>query len=192
MNNKEFVINKVKEYFSELHFLEDTHQYKYEGEELKSVSTTIKDFCEEFDKSRIAYYVAKKRGISVNDVLLEWEQKKNEGCNIGNETHMFGENYSEDSVARTGYEKAILQFWKTVPEYVEPVFRELKMFSKDLKIAGTADLIFYNNNTGKFIICDYKTNNDLFKNYKGKNLLYPFEAFNTQDLTKELLKELKK
>ena len=49
------------------------------------------------------------------------------------------------------------------------------MFSETLRIAGTSDIILFNNKTGKFIIADYKTNEDLFKNYKGKTLLAPFE-----------------
>ena len=41
-------------------------------------------------------------------------------------------------------------------------------------IAGTADIILYNKQTNKFIIADYKTNKDLFKNFKGKKLKAPF------------------
>ena len=48
------------------------------------------------------------------------------------------------------------------------------MYSEELGIAGTSDIILYNNKTGKFIIADYKTNEDLFKNFKGKKLLSPF------------------
>jgi hypothetical protein len=32
----------------------------------------------------------------------------------------------------------------------------------------------YNTLTGKFILADYKTNRDLFKNFASKKLLYPF------------------
>ena len=35
---------------------------------------------------------------------------------------------------------------------------------------GTADIILYNTKTNKYIIADYKTNEDLFKNFKGKKL----------------------
>ena len=42
-------------------------------------------------------------------------------------------------------------------------------------MAGTADIILYNTKTNKFIIADYKTNIDLFKNYKGKKMLIPFQ-----------------
>ena len=49
------------------------------------------------------------------------------------------------------------------------------MFSEELGIAGTADIILYNTKTNKFILADYKTNEDLFKNFKGKKLLAPFD-----------------
>jgi hypothetical protein len=42
--------------------------------------------------------------------------------------------------------------------------------------AGTADIILYNTKTDKYIIGDYKTNKDLFKNYKGKKMLLPFNG----------------
>ena len=62
----------------------------------------------------------------------------------------------------------------SIPEHIVVVFNELKMFSYGLGIAGTADLILFNTITKKFIICDFKTNYDLFKNYKEKKLLTPF------------------
>ena len=51
---------------------------------------------------------------------------------------------------------------------------ELQMFHKDFNYAGTADVLLYNTRTKCFIIADYKTNKDLFKNYKDKRFKYPF------------------
>jgi hypothetical protein len=50
------------------------------------------------------------------------------------------------------------------------VFSELQMYHKDYMFGGTADIILYNKNTKKYIIADYKTNEDLFKNFKSKKL----------------------
>ena len=49
------------------------------------------------------------------------------------------------------------------------------MYSNSLGIAGTSDMVFYNTRTDKFKILDFKTNTDLFKNYKGKKMLKPFD-----------------
>ena len=49
------------------------------------------------------------------------------------------------------------------------------MYHKELMYAGTLDILCYNKNTGEYIILDYKTNKDLFKNFKEKKLLKPFD-----------------
>lgn len=170
----------VMQYFSALKFDEENHKYYVDKKNLKSVSVTIKDYCEPFDANRIAGFVAKKRGITKEEVLQEWEDKKNFACNKGNVVHSFGENYAKDfkipEGEKSNLELAVLKFWSSLPEHIHPFLFELQMYSETLGIAGTADIILYNSLTGKFIICDYKTNEDLFKNYKGKKLLAPFET----------------
>ena len=49
------------------------------------------------------------------------------------------------------------------------------MYHKEELYAGTADGTLYNTITGKYILIDYKTNIDIFKNYKGQTMLAPFE-----------------
>lgn len=166
--------NKIKEYFKELQFDAQKHSYEVRGKPLTSVSKTISKFVEKVDFDKIAGFIAKKRGITKAEVLAEWNAKKVASCNQGTSVHIFGENYFKGKEPTNGFEQAIVKFWDNIPEYIEPFLFELQMFSETLGIAGTSDIILYNNKTGKFIIADYKTNEDLFKNYKGKTLLEPF------------------
>ena len=76
---------------------------------------------------------------------------------------------------RHGFEEAIVNFWNDLHSTVIPLVIELQMFHKEYMFAGTADILLYNTVTNTFIIGDYKTNKDLFKNYKGKTLLSPFK-----------------
>ena len=173
----------VKEYFAELDFNAKAHEYKYKGRQLSSVSSYIKKYVEPFDAHRIAGYVAKSREISREEVLQEWEDLKNEACDKGNRVHDFGENHAnalmngdkELKCPTDKYEEAVVNFWDSLPEHIIPFINELKMFSEWLGIAGTADIILYNTKTKKFIIGDYKTNKDLFKNYKGKEMFQPYD-----------------
>lgn len=175
--NKEIVQN----FFRELEFTAESHQYTIGDRALSSVSSVVKRFTEPFDADRIAGFVARKRGITKEEVLAEWEAKKNAACDRGNQAHYFGEkvgltyNTPDAHIATSAQEHAILKFWDNIPDHIEPFLFELQMFSEEFGIAGTADLLLYNTRTGKFIICDYKTNEDLFKNYKGKKLLAPFK-----------------
>jgi len=178
---------KILDYFKELEFVAEEHKYQLGGRVLNSVSSVIKRYTAPFDADKIAGFVAAKRGITKEEVLAEWEAKKIAACDRGNEAHAFAETItttthqydSEFGLTHTipvsnGLQQAILKFWDNIPDHIEPAFHELKMFSEELGIAGTADLVLYNNKTGKFIICDYKTNEDLFKNYRKKKLLKPF------------------
>lgn len=174
---------KILEYFKQLEFNAVEHKYQLGGRVLSSVSSVIKKYTAPFDADKIAGFVAKKRGITKEEVLAEWEAKKNAACDRGNAAHAFGEEFAINPIQydsefapvyNNGLEQAILRFWDNIPDHIEPFLFELKMYSEDLGIAGTADIILYNTLTGKFIICDYKTNEDLFKNYKKKKLLKPF------------------
>lgn len=168
----------VIQYFSALSFDEEQHKYTVNKKNLKSVSVTIKKYVEHTDFDKIAGFVAKKRGITKEEVLAEWKAKKNFSCDQGTAVHLFGETYTEGFIKpnefRNGFEEAIVKFWDSIPDYIQPFLFELQMYSETLGIAGTADIILYNTITGKFIIADYKTNEDLFKNFKGKKLLNPF------------------
>lgn len=167
--------SKVLSYFWDLQFFEETHTYKVNDEIYPSVSSIMGRFKNPFDTNKVAFFVAKGRGITTEQVLQEWEENKNKACELGTKTHAFGENYCSSSMPTSGFEEAIVKFYNDLPEYIVPVFRELQMYSKKYKFAGTADLILYNKNTQKYIIVDYKTNKELFKNYKNQKLLPPFD-----------------
>ena len=177
-------LNKVREdlikFFSDLKFDEPTHTYTVEETKLKSVSHFIGKYKNKFDADFMAPLVARKRGISTEEVLQEWEDVKYKSCELGTKVHLFGENYVNDGFKgepSNGYEKAIVEFWKILPKHISPLIMELQMYNKDWGIAGTTDIILYNHNTNKLILADYKTNGNLFNNYKGQKMLAPFENY---------------
>ena len=172
----ENIVTNVNNYFKDLKFDETTHTYTKLKKKLTPVSYVLKKFTEEFDSDKMSVLVANKRGITKEEVLKEWEDNKNKACELGTKVHLFGENYCRDRELKptNGYEEAIVKWYSTKPDYIETTFLELQMFSDALGIAGTSDMVFYNTKTGKFKILDYKTNVDLFKNYKGKKMLKPF------------------
>lgn len=170
-------VNIIKDYFKDLVFYEQGHRYEAMGYPLSSVSKSISKYGKEFDSQTISKFVADSRGISQEEVLKEWSDINKEACDLGDQTHLFAESYFADKslIPQTKHQEAVVNFWNTIPDYIIPVFSELQMYSEILGIAGTADLIFYNTKTGNFIIMDYKSNKDIFKNYKGQTLLPPFE-----------------
>ena len=167
---------EILQFFQELRFEDTSHTYEVRGFPLTSVSNMIKGFVEKVDFNMIAGFIARKEGVTKAEVLDRWETKKNNACSLGHSVHLFGETFMETGAEPTnGFEEAIVAFWKSLPSYLVPFIFELKMFSKELGLAGTTDIILYNTLTGNFIIADYKTNESLVKNFKEKTLLPPFD-----------------
>lgn len=167
----------IKNFFKDLSFEEDTHKYYINNEPVeKSVSILIKDFHLPFDKYGKSLNKAKELGITQEEVLLDWKNKADIAIKQGNQAHLFGELYTFNRTLRpqSQYDIAIMKFWRDLPKYIVPVFTEAQMYHKKKKYAGTADTVLYNLKTEKFIITDYKTTKDLFKNFKGQKMLERF------------------
>lgn len=177
----EEVKKKILESFDKLVFVEKSHKYYLEGEELIPVSNVIHKFKPHFDAKLIAGFVAKKNGTTVDAVLAEWKEISTKACEFGTEVHNFAERYFYDRtlVPKSPIEKAVVSFFNDMPDNLIPILSETKVYSKELGYAGTFDLLCYH--VGKteeesgLVIFDYKTNEDLYKNFKEQKLLYPFE-----------------
>lgn len=167
----------IESYFSKLTFKEGSHKYFVDNIPLTcSVSNLYSRFSIPFDRQGESLKAAKRRGISQQEVLKEWDLKRDTACIKGNKAHLFGEKYpfNRAMIPTTPQEKAIVKFWNDLPDYIIPVVMELKMYHIKHLFGGTADILLYNTLTETFIIGDYKTNEKLFKNYKGKKLKSPF------------------
>lgn len=167
---------ELTNFFNDITFLEEEHTY-FSGEvPLIPVTNYIKSYVKPFDRMGNAKRVAAKRGLPIETILAEWDKKRDDACDKGNGVHKFAELYTKDSVPTTPYEHAVAQFFKDIPDFIVPVFGEFKMYSVDYKLAGTVDKLFYNTLTNKFLVIDYKTNEDLDKNFQNQKLLYPFNS----------------
>lgn len=177
----ENVTQNIELFFRELKFKESNHTYNVGKLILPSVSGLIKDFTYPFKRDQIAKNCAIKQNRPVKDITDEWDATAKEACDRGHRVHEFGENYVWDRSLTPScpQEEAIVKFWAEVPDHIVPVIMELKMYHKTFLYAGTGDILLYNTQSKKFIIGDYKTNKDLFKNFRDKRLKYPFT--NLQD-----------
>ncbi len=168
---------QILNYFKGLEFEEDAHKYHFNSKPIKiSVSGLIKDYYEPFDSYSISLAIAKRDNVSQESILKGWDDEGTKGIKKGNKAHLFGEVYpfNKHLEPSDNYEKAIVKFWNDIPPHIIPVVMELRMFHKKHMFAGTADILLYNTLTETFIIGDYKTNKDLFKNFKKKTMLAPF------------------
>lgn len=167
----------ILDFFKDLNFREDTHTYYVKDKSLSiSVSGMIKKYKHPTDWDSVLKASAKKWNTTPEELSRKWKENGDKACAIGNVAHLFGENYTFDRSLKpsTGYEKAITRFWNDLPSYIVPLLVEVKMYHKKKDFAGTADILLYNKNTGQVYVADYKTNKDLFKNYKGQTMIGPF------------------
>lgn len=180
----------IKDYFSGLDFNEEAHRYKVGNTVIKkSVSTMAKDFVEPVDFYNIAQNIDKKLKLPKGTTKRMWKLKGDEANAKGTRAHYFAEIYANYRSIRptSKLEQAAKYFIDNLPDYIKIAFTELKMYHKKYMFAGTADLIFYNTRTGKYIIGDFKTNEDLFKTFGDKRMLKPFENFMDNNMSKYII-----
>ena len=83
-------------------------------------------------------------------------------------------------------EESIVKFYEEIPKCIIPILAETRVFVEyeTAGYAGTFDILFYYdaeiegkslNNNG-LIVMDWKTNKDLYKNFKEQKLLQPFDG----------------
>ena len=178
----EEIRRKVRDIFKDLVFNEEEHSYFVGDRQYISVSSQLKKFYEEFDADGIAPFSAKKwnknnpfeKPKTAEDLKAEWKAIADKACASGTRVHLFGEEYPNFQKPRCIQEEAVIQYWNDLDPKYEVLELELQMYSPSLNYSGTGDIILYNTETGKVKIADYKTNKDLFNNFKGKLMLEPF------------------
>lgn len=183
------------EYFKDpnFRFHSDSHSYVYYGDSGKpiqffeSVSGFISQFKVPFDADRISGYVAKKRGITKQEVLDEWAATAKEGTDLGSAMHEWIEHYynglnpdvpnSNDDPKL--YDR-IINFQKLYEQKLhklESVGQEIRIFSRRWGIAGTLDKLFGLNR--KYYVADWKSNkkftDDNMANGRRQKMLPPFD-----------------
>ena len=177
----------ISNFFSKLTFNEEFHKYYVNDTPLEySASTLVKKFVKFVDYESIARKKDLTLGLPEGTHKIFWDNKALKATSSGDKAHFFGEIYAfhRNIVPTDPLENAIATFWRELPDYILPVFTELQMYHLNYMFGGTADIILYNTLTKKFIIGDYKTNEDLSKNFMGKTLLPPFEFLLENDLNK--------
>lgn len=172
---KSKIKEKAKKKFQKLKFKEGTHIYTVDEKQIPSTSSLIKQFYEDFDTEKVSYFVAKKKGISQQQVLDEWTDINLEAIERGNYVHQFAEDYCNglDVKPTCVQTNAVVEFWDNLPAYYELVFVELQMCNEEFWYAGTTDFVLLDKRNGSLVIGDYKTNKDIFKSYN--MMLPPFD-----------------
>lgn len=148
-------------------------------------------------------------GMDKHEILSLWKIKSDRACEFGTNVHAFGESmfyymtnqpkkilpecqdqFDKDGPhPRNSHEEGVVKFWYDLPESFVPVLAETKVFNRNgTQYAGTFDILFYyveepNSEKNGLVIFDYKTNEDLYKNYREQTLLWPFNDMLDQNVS---------
>lgn len=195
----------LNEKFKNVRFFENNHKYKINGTFSKySVTSLLKKYTLEFESDKIAKNVAFKQNKTKEDVLKEWEYKKNYSCFKGTEFHKYVENFlnrkfislDEDSFERfllsessknieqtkedykNNFKQMIINFLNFYKWYDENYYflkSEFVVGDIDSGICGTIDNLSFHKKDKTLAILDYKTNQNIKK-----------QGFNRQKMLNEL------
>lgn len=168
----------------------------------RMVSTTqlLDPYFPKFDSEKIAWFVARKQGRPVSEILAEWEQKRNDGAARGTIVHKIAETILkfpkeiQKVIATGGLKEEDLPFLKclerTIPtllERYEFIDNEMIVFNPEHMICGTIDLLMRCKRTGAVIIFDWKTNKKISMKGKNGSLAAPLKHLDGTDYTKYAL-----
>ena len=178
-----------------LNLNESTHTYTLcdSNIEFTSVTEFISSFFNPFDEYKIAKKLStlkKYNHMSTEEILQDWERRRNRGTVVHKQIEEFlherdrklqsleknaDTNCSLDLKTKQGID---FLKEKCINEN-NNLFPEIKIYSEELQIAGTIDLIIYNKKHNKIYLIDWKTNVEIKKN--GYNTGIKFPTNNTID-----------
>lgn len=169
-----------------MEFKEKNHDYIENGIYYTPVSDVIKRFTPDFNSDKISKIVASNSNREQEDVLAEWDLKRDIACDFGNSVHQATELWIRYETKPKNYflEKLIDKF----PLDREQCFSEEIVYNDDLLVAGTIDIPYIASKGSDSslekvsALYDVKTNRELKKTH-GK-LLEPFDDLPNNKLTK--------
>ena len=146
-------------------FQEYGHIYTINGQRnFKSVTTWVKSHFSKFNADKIIdkmmnsskWPESKYFGKTKDEIKKEWNSNGDEAARLGTEMHkMFEDYYNGQKVNETGLEYSYFQKFITDFPDLNPYRSEWMIYDEELKLAGSIDMIFMNDD-GTLSIYDWK------------------------------------
>jgi hypothetical protein len=199
--------------FDHIKYHDEPHHYFINGKLMTSATTFIGKFKNKFDSDGQAEKYANKHGLLKENVLSEWDHKRDYSTIKGSAVHNYAENhwnnkifpynplisinrFGED-IVKPAYEKCVKLFDKFYQDSrinLIPLKSEFVVGDEELGICGMIDQLFWNKKVNQIQIWDWKTNKAIntksaFKNRFKDPISHLDECeFNTYSLQLSLYK----
>ena len=133
--------------------------------EFNSVTTVISNYFEPFKKEEIANKLVttspKYMGMSPIDLIANWDAARDFGTKVHNEIELF---LNEDINPEAIESFAAIEWLKKYEKKPEiKIYPEVIVYSKELKIAGSIDILIHDQSSNCYEIIDWKTSKSIDK-----------------------------
>ncbi len=165
-------MNKLND--ENIYLITETHDYKLKDDpnfDFTSCTTFVNYFFEQFDSIGIANQLTsthpKYNDLTPQELVATWDKKAENGTVIHSEI----EQYIKENAQPTKPQSKKAAEWikeKIGDEY--KMMSEVIVYSKELGIAGTIDLLLYDKTDKTYKILDWKTNKKLSLSYFNKKM----------------------
>lgn len=170
-------------------FKEDTHSYFLGDKRLKSVTSYLSEFKNEFDSDKWSKIIAEREGKTQDEILLQWKEKAKKSCDIGTATHKIFEDYTLKNYSlinneysfeipeidlsyMVDFNKKYISSIQFIKDFFEtkrliPIHTEYIVYNDIL--AGQVDMICKDQKDNYYIL-DFKTNEEISTNSYHKKM----------------------
>ena len=158
-----------------IYLIEDIHKYQLHDDpemEFTSCTTFAKYFFQPFDKIGIANNLTTSHVKYINmtprELISDWDKIAEEGTAVHNEIEEFINNKTEPKKVKSKI--AVEWIKKNVTDRYD-IFSEVMIYSKELALAGSIDVLLFDKEDGTYKILDWKTSRKIdttsFRNRRG-------------------------
>ena len=141
---------------------ESSHTYILDDHpdlEFNNVTGIVEDQFPPFEREKVAKFLVnrspKYQHLTWEELLQEWKDTRNHGSAVHKELEDYIAHEKNPSLAKAISGKNCYD--NEIKNFGDKIFPELIVYSKELKVAGTIDLMVYNSDSNECYIFDWKT-----------------------------------
>jgi len=159
--------------------IEPGHKYVLETNpslKFRSVTEIVGDYFEPFDKHAIANNLVsnnrKYMHLQAEDLIADWDAARNFGTKIHKEIEEFLNNDKYPDEVKSVYAVEWLKKYQMKSDI--EIFSEIKVYSTELNIAGSIDILAHDKKSDTYEVIDWKTSKKIeTKSFNNKMGTHP-------------------
>ena len=162
---------------NDIHLFEDEHKYQLRSNPsitFNSVTELISKYFEPFNKDSVASKLInthpKYFGLTKVELIKQWDERRDHGSKIHKEI----EDFIKSGKVATEQKSLDAIDWLERNSLEKELQSEAIIFSRELKIAGSIDVLIHDKKNNSYVILDWKTSKSIPKtSFNGKMGIHP-------------------